>query len=183
MRENRRFGAEIQLDEVLGLLFEIRLAAMDIEVRVRLNPRMIDGGVVGYEIQQHTEPAPAKTIAQYPKGVRASEISVNFIFRDGKRRACNVVFGEIGKRLVKAGLPLGSLPRDLRAGWTGLPNAKQPNPVETKTGDAIEVKIRYLVELTEAVEFLRTAIEPIADIDLKDGRIGSQWRNLRLSCG
>lgn len=99
---------------------------------------------------------------------------MNVVVRDGKGRACNVGFGQIRKSLAEAGLPLGSVTRNLRASRAGLPNAKQPNPVETKTGEAIKVKIRDLVKLAELAEFLRTAIEPIADIDLKDGRIWFQ---------
>ena len=71
---------------------------------------------------------------------------MNFVCRDGKGRACDVLLGQIGKSLAEAGLPFSSLARDLRTSRAGLPNAKQPNPVETQTGKAIKLKIRNLVE-------------------------------------
>ena len=65
---------------------------------------------------------------------------------DREARASDVFLAQIRERLLEFAAPLGIVPRDLLCTRTGLPDAQEPDPVETHLGQAIQFGVRDIVQ-------------------------------------
>ena len=87
------------------------LAALDIEIGMRLDPGMIERGVVGHEIEHEPQAARGEPGAERGQRGLPAQRLIDLVGADGKARAADVVFRQIRQRGPELGLPCG-VPRD-----------------------------------------------------------------------
>ena len=107
---------------------------------------MIQAGVVGNEIEQQAQTTSTKTLAQAGERRIAAQIGMHRVAGDRETGAGDVFLSQVRQGFVKFPAPLGvgaghSLPCQ-----TGLPDAQEPDPVESLLGQAIQRRIGNVVQ-------------------------------------
>ena len=117
---------------------ESLLAALDVEIGMRLGPRMIERGVIWHEIEH--EPQTARGEPGTERGQRrlAAQRLVDLIGADREARSADVVLRQIRQRRPELGLPGGIAARYGPAGRARLPHAQEPDPVEAAASDVVQ---------------------------------------------
>ena len=105
------------------------------------------------------------------QGRIATQLLVHGISGDREPRPGNVFFGQVLQRLLKLAAPLRIRSRDPLPGWTGLPDAQQPDPVEAHVCQAIQLGVRNVIKCRRSAEAARQLGQPDAGIDLVQHRI------------
>jgi len=107
---------------------------------------MVEGGVIRRQVEEQSQTATPKALAQPGQGRVAAEILVDSVGAYGERRAANVVLGEARQRLGVGASPFLVFARRTPAFRPGLPDAEQPNPVEALRRQPIRQRIRHVVQ-------------------------------------
>src|SRR6185503_10740059 len=107
-----------------------------------------------------------------PKPVPSTEIIINDIATYAVRRSHNVIGLPIGNGGVEAGpeIVIGQGNRD--ASGTALPDAHQPDAIESKIGDLIPVPVRNRSKIDWRFFVLADRLQPRPSVDLVEIRIG-----------
>src|SRR5262245_58589174 len=95
------------------------------------DPRMIQTGMVRHKVEHQLETALLEPFAQSSQGFIAAERLMNRVTGDGEARTGDVILAQVGQRFLKLAPPLGVVPRDALSDEAGLPDAEQPDPIQT----------------------------------------------------
>ena len=133
------FGA---LNEIVGMIFD---------------PGMIEPHVIGHEVEHELQAALAEPLAQAGQGRVAAEILMHRVAGDREARAGDVFLAQVRERLLEFAPPLGIGARDLLRTRAGLPDAEEPDPVETQLGQAIQFGVRDVVQRGRPAQASRTS--------------------------
>ena len=123
---------------VLRLSGESLLAALDVEIGMRLRPRMIERGMIGHEIEHEPQTARGEPGAERGQRRLAAQRLVDLIGADGEARSADIVLRQIRQRRPELGLPGRVAARYGPAGRARLPHAQEPDPVEAATREIIQ---------------------------------------------
>src|SRR5215471_14633626 len=96
------------------------------------------------------------------------------VARDRESGTGDVRFLEIGKGLLELFSPLGVGARYSLSRFARLPDAQEPDPVESRGGEAIQLAVGNVVERRRPAQGLGQRVEPYARVDLIERRIA--WR-------
>jgi hypothetical protein len=96
-----------------------------------LHPLMVGGGVVRHEIEQQLDVAPRQLLAELLDRRVATQRLADGVRRNREAGAANILLGQVGQNNLKFGAPLRITARNCLPGSAGLPDAQQPDPVET----------------------------------------------------
>ena len=169
--ENPRPGGGGNAAIVRRLAGQILFGAGDIEFRVRRGPGMIEGCVIGDEIEHQPrrrghpiagENGPALRCRRNRDGLHTRR------WQTASRRCRRRSGREAPSKLLS---PEWILPRDLAAGRAGLPNAEQPNPIPAVLHEPIEFGVGNVVERRLPPKLPRQPAEPNAGVELVEQRI------------
>ena len=128
--------------------------------------------MVGDEVEEQAQAASAEPLAQAGEGGIAAELCVNRVARDGEARAGDVLLAQIRQRLLELPAPLGVGARDALPRRPGLPDAEEPDPVESHPGEPVELGVRDVIERRPPAETLRQLRQPDPRVDLVERRMG-----------
>ena len=123
---------------VLRLSGESLLAALDVEIGMRLRPRMIERGMVGHEVEHEPQAARRKPGAERRQRRLPAQRLIDLIGADGEARSADVVLRQIRQRRPELGLPGQVAARHGSAGRARLPHAQEPDPVEAATCEIVQ---------------------------------------------
>ena len=123
---------------VLRLRGESLLAALDVEIGMRLGPRMIERGVVGHEIEHEPQAARGEPGAERGQRRLAAQRLVDLVGADGEARSADIVLRQIRQRRPELGLPGRIAARYGPARRARPPHAQEPDPVEAATREIIQ---------------------------------------------
>jgi hypothetical protein len=98
---------------------------------VSLHPGMIQGSVIGYEVQEQAQSAFVDSSKEALRRWVSAEVGMHSVVRDGKAGTTNVSLLKARQHLPELSLPLEMLPRDPSTRSLRLPQAEEPNPVKT----------------------------------------------------
>src|SRR6187401_3865758 len=98
---------------------------------------MIERRLIRHEIEHQLEVPIAKATAQAGERRVTTKARMHRVAGDRKPRPGDVLFPEIGQGLFELVPPFGIAARRLLTGGTGLPDAQQPDPVESHSSEAI----------------------------------------------
>jgi len=160
--------------EVLRLARQIALGALHEELRMLLDPRVIERHVVADEIQHQTHAAVAEPLAQPLERGGPAEAAVHDVVANGEGRPDDVLGREVGQQLPMLGLQLGYPQRDRAPGVARLPHAEQPHPTRSRRRHAVKVDVRNIVERCRPPEHLADLVEPRSRVDLIERRKPAQ---------
>jgi hypothetical protein len=107
---------------------------------------MIEGGVVGDEVEHQSQPAGLQPLPQAGEGGVATQIGMHRVSGDRKPGARDIVLAQVRQRLLELVPPIGLRSRHLLSGWSGAPHAQEPDPVESHLGHAVQVRIGDIVQ-------------------------------------
>ena len=115
--------------------------------------------MVGDEIEHQPQAAILQALTE-PRECRiAAEVRMHGVAGDRESGAGDVFLAR-GRAVSPGtrGATRGLLREICCAGISGLPNAEQPNPVETHRGQAVEFGIGYVVECRAATESCESSV-------------------------
>ena len=138
-------------NEIVGMIFE---------------PRMIEPHVIGYEVKHELQASLAESLAQAGQRSVPPKILMHRVAGDRKAGAGDVFLAQVRERLLELAAPLGIAARDLLRTRTGLPDAEEPDPVETQLGQAIQFGVRDVVQSDWPAQGSGQFRQPDAGIDL-----------------
>src|ERR1700738_3335803 len=141
------------------------------------HPRMVGRGVVRHEIEQKLDASSCQAFAELRQCRFAAQRLAYIVARDRKPRAADVVLGQVGQNRLELGVALRVAARDGAAGGAGLPDAQQPNPVETLLCKAVKRGVVDVCQGDPLPGFARQTLKPNAGVDLKKGRIARRGRH------
>ena len=78
---------------------------------------------------------------------------------------------QVGQCLLELPPPIGIAPRDPLPGLAGLPDAEEPDPVETHLGQAVQFGVRDIIQGRRPPQLAGQFRQPDARIDLIERRI------------
>src|SRR5262249_23933826 len=117
---------------------QISLVTGDEMLRVFFHPGVIEPHMVGDKIEHQSQAALTQSFAQPEKRLISPKFFVHGISGDRKTRAGDVFLSQVRQRLLELTAPLRIRSRDSLRRQTRLPNAKEPDPVESHLDEAIE---------------------------------------------
>ncbi len=97
-------------------------------------------------------PRLAKPLAQPGQRRVAAQIAMHRVACDGETRAGDVFLVEVRQGFVELPAPLGIGAGDSLRRRAGLPDAQEPDPVETLRGQAIQLRIGHVVQSRRAAQ-------------------------------
>ena len=133
-----------EMDVVTGLGLEIGLASFDEEVGPGIQPGMIDGDVVGHEIEHQPDALSRQAIAKVRQRRFTAQIGAHLVAPDGKAGPANIFGCEIRNQRRRLVHQPGIRPGQLRPDLTALPNAEQPHPLEAALRQLINSRLRHV---------------------------------------
>jgi hypothetical protein len=145
---------------------EVELGAGDVVLGVILEPLMIQAGVVRNEVEHHAQTALPHARAQARERRVAAEVAMYGVAGDRESGAGDVVLAQVRQGLLEFPAPLRTAPRDCLARQSRLPNAQQPDPVETSLREAIELVVGNVIERRGPIERPRQRRKPDTRVDL-----------------
>ena len=110
------------------------------------------------------------------EALRAAELCRNLVVADAVRRTDHVRGGEIRQRVTEALHERMVLQRDLDPGRAALPDAHQPDRVETERRDRVPLLCRHAGEIDVPVAPAPQLVEPHPCVDLVDERMLDERR-------
>ena len=137
------------------------------------DPGMIEPHVIGHEIEHQSQAALAEPLAQPGQCGVAAEILVHRVAGDRETGAGDVLLAQVRQRLLELAAPLGIRARDLLRRRAGLPDAEEPDPVETHLGQAIQLGVGNIIQRGGAAQLLGQFRQPDARVDLIEQRIAT----------
>lgn len=146
MREKQVVLFPLYPGVVLGFPLQFEFGSPNIVLRVLLHPGMVQGRVIGNEIEHQPQATLVEPFAQPAQSRIPSESIMNSVASDGKTGPSDVFFTEVGQCLLKFRSPLRVHARDALAGLTGLPHTQKPDPVKTHFGQAVQLRIRNVIQ-------------------------------------
>jgi hypothetical protein len=117
-----------------------------VELRVLLNPGMVGCRVVGHKVEQQTHASIVDSLAKTAQGSIPSEVRVYGVTLNCKARATDVRIVEIRKQRLKLAAPLGICQRDPSSSGPSLPDAKKPNPIETRVRQPVQHRVWDVIQ-------------------------------------
>jgi hypothetical protein len=99
--------ARVDAAVVVRLPRQVLLAPVDVELRVIVDPWVVEGGVVGYEVEHQPHATRLEALAHLGEGLWPAKVAVHGVVADGEGRTHHVIRREIGKQLPILPLPVG----------------------------------------------------------------------------
>ena len=127
---------------------------------------MIGRHVVGDEVEHQLQAATLHSLPEPGESRVAAEVGVHGVAGDREAGAGDVVVDEVRERLVKLAAPFGIGARDSLGGEPGLPDAEQPDPVESQLGQPVELGVGNVVKRRNPSERAADLRQPDARVDL-----------------
>src|SRR5262245_11938240 len=95
----------------------------------------------------------------------------------------DVILGQVGQRLFEFLAPFAVGARYALPCRTGRPDTEKPDPVESRAGESVQVRVGNVVERDRATEVARQLRQPNARVDLAERRIprGVHIRSRKLA--
>ena len=174
VREDARRAGHVHACPVLRRGRDLRLGALDEELRVRLHPHVVGRDVVRHEVQHQPEPSTTEAVAQSRERLVAAEVGVHVVVLDREAGPGHVRIPEVGQDAVVLGQPLGVGCRHPACGLTRLPHAEEPDEVEAVVREPIELRIRHVVERRLPAERGTQFRQADARVDLEQRRIAGR---------
>jgi hypothetical protein len=150
---------------------QVGFCAFDEILGMGLDPRMVQRGVVRDEIEHQTQTALTQSLPNTGKRRLSTKRLVHRVAGDGEAGSSDVIFAEVGERFFELRPPLGLFTRYALPGSTGLPNAQQPYPVETRAGESIQLLVWNVVERGRPAKIAGQICQPYSGVHLEEGRI------------
>src|SRR3989442_760622 len=100
MRQNYWSGGSFDSAKVLGRLGMFRWRSVNEILRMRFDPRVIQGHVIGNKIEQKSQPMLLKALTKLRQGIGCAEIRVQTISPNGKGRPTDIGIGKIRQRCL-----------------------------------------------------------------------------------
>ncbi len=138
-------------DEILGVVFD---------------PGVIEPRVVGDEIEHQPQAALAEPLAQAGQRGVAAEILVHRVAGDREPGAGDVFLAQVRQRLLEFACATRHCCANLLAGRAGLPDAEEPDPVETHLGQAIQLGVGNVIQRRGPAQLPGQLGQPDARVDL-----------------
>src|SRR5690348_9108516 len=130
---------------------------------------MIGRGVIGNEIQQQTEPALVDAATEALQRGGAAEIGMDRIARHGKAGSANILVCKVRQDMSELLTPLSIGERDASPLGAYLPDAEEPNPVESSFSELVELGIGDVIQRRRAAQRGGALTESNAGVDLVEG--------------
>jgi hypothetical protein len=146
-----------------------------------LHPWMIQGGVIGHEIQHLPEAPRPEAIAQAGQRLVAPEVGMHGVTGDREAGAGDVLVAQVRQCLLELSAPLWIGARHALTRRSRAPDTQEPEPVEAHLADAIELGIRDVVQRGRPAQRPGQLGQPDARIDLIERRVmvssmsGPRW--------
>ncbi len=140
-------------------------------LRVFFDPGVVEPHMIRDKIEHQSQTAPAEPFAKPGQRGIAAEILVNVIGGDRETGPGDVLFAQVRQRLLELAAPLGIRTRDLLRTQASLPDAEEPDPVETHLDQTIQFSVGYIIERGGAPQLPGQFGQPDACVDLIEQRI------------
>ena len=150
---------------------QLLLRAANVVVRVLLNPRVIQRGVVWNKIQHQLQATFPQPLPHPGQRGRPAETFVDRVPGNRKARAWNIRVSQIRQSILKFLSPFRIAPRDALPGLAGLPHAQKPNPIKTLAGEIIQIGVRDVIQRSRMAKFPGELSHPDARVYLIERRI------------
>jgi hypothetical protein len=162
-------SAPIGLDSNIVLRRRVQrlFDSLDKEIGVGLDPRMIEGRVIGNEIEHQPQTALGEPGTELGQRRHPAECLLDLIGADGEARSANILLRQIRQCRLKSGPPSVFAARHRPARRTPPPNAQEPDPVETLTREAVQGGVIDLAKRDRLAGLLRETIKPGPGVDLE----------------
>ena len=145
-------AAGVDTAVVLRLRRELLLRPGNEELRMFLHPAMVGRHVVGDEIEDEPQPALGQASAQTGERLVPAEVDVYVIVAHREARPANVGVPKVRQNAVIFRQPLGIRRGHVTRGLAGLPDAQEPDQVESVAGELIQLGIGDVVERRRPAE-------------------------------
>ena len=145
---------------------QVELGSSNVVLGVALDPRVVQRGVIGDEVEHEPKTALPEAVAQPGQRRIPAEARVHRVAGDREPGAGDVVIAEVRQRLLELFPPLGILPRCPLPGLSRSPDAEEPDPVEPHAGDAVQVGVGNVVQRRGPAQRPRPLRQPDAGVDL-----------------
>ena len=157
--------------EVLRFAVERARRPRHVVLGMTVHPGVIETGVIRHEVEHQLETPPPQAVAQAIQGGVSAERSRNRVARNRKPGARDVLESEIRQRPLEFVPPLFAAARHVLTGRPGLPDAQHPDPVESQGGEAIQFRVRDVVERRRPADQARQLRQPDPGVDLQQDRM------------
>ena len=111
-------------------------------------------------------PRAPEPLAQPGQRRIAAQTGVHRVAGDREPGAGDVLLAQVRQRLLELPAPLGVGARDPLRGRPGLPDAQEPDPVETHLGQAVQLGVRNVVQRGRPAQGPGQLGQPDAGVDL-----------------
>ncbi len=162
---------------VMRLARQVAVVASQVILRVFPHPGVVDGRVVGHEVQEQAQAAAAQPLAQVGQRLVAAEVGADAVRRDGEGRADEVLVGQVGQLVRGLAPPVGVGARRRPAVLPGLPHAERPEQVEAEFRQLIEPRVGHVVQSGGPAQPLRQLAQPDGRVDLVQRRVQGTAHN------
>lgn len=146
VRQHQVAAFALRAGVVLRGAGQVLLRPLDEVIRMFFDPEVIECDVIGDKVEHETNAALLQPGTQASQCRISAQIAVHGIPGDREAGTANVLFAQIGKRLLEFLTPLRMRPGDFVRGRAGLPDTEEPDPVETRFGEVVEFGLRNVVE-------------------------------------
>src|SRR6202030_140750 len=135
-------------------------------VWVGLHPEMVGSGMVRHKIEQQLDATTRQPFSELRQRPLAAQRVTDGVCGDRKTGAGDILLGQVGQNRLKFGAPLRVAARNRPPGSADLPDAKQPDPVETLLCKAIERRVVDIREGDPLASLMRQTLKPDTRVDL-----------------
>ena len=136
-----------------------------------VDPRVIRRHVVRHEVEHQLESALLQPLSQACQRRSAAQIAMDGVALDGEPRSADVVIPEVRERVGEFASPFGIRARDRLRRRPRLPHAQEPDPVETRLGQAVELGVRNVIQRRALAQRVRQLGQPDTGVDLVQRRV------------
>ena len=178
VRQEHLAALALDPDVVLRGARQLELRAGEVVLGVVLDPGMIEGGVVGDEVEHQAQSARPQTLAKAGERCVSAQVGMHRVTGDGKPGTRDVLLSQVRQRLLEFAPPVALGARHPLSGRSRVPHAQEPDPVESHRRHAVQLGVGDVVQGGRAAPGPGQLVQPDAGVDLVERWIARQGAHL-----
>ena len=175
-----RRAMALDYPEIRRRVTEVLFCSLNIPLRIRGHPLVVEAGVVGHEIEHQRDPALAQLVPRLVEPRPASHPGIRLVSLDAIRRAGDVIRRPAGEHAIvfedERRIGAGELPPDCAS----APDAHEKEELKTVLRDPVPVPRRNVRQRDGALLHPGQPLEPRPRADLEKPRVLLHARRRQL---
>ena len=145
-----------------------------------LHPRVVQRRVIRDEVEHEPEATRPESVAEASQSRIAAQARVHGVAGDGEPGADDVLLAQVRQGLLELAAPFRVTAGNALPGQAGLPDAQEPDPVEAHFRQAVQFRVRDVVQDRGPTQLLGKLRQPDAGVDLVQRRITRCWHSAQV---